>query len=299
MPLIHTLKLDTITLNAFKGEFLHKAMEYKNKYGSISVIRCHIMNIFYDIHFGNTYYYVDQTFMHQLFYIAIMLESINLSRMMGTTNKLECTDISQALLGIAVGAQSPKSEWMQVMKNYYSLVSIDSVKKLLAAVPQNPQNETFQEDKIYETLKEQLILLDHGTLILLNRQIGSFLKNIAVSYENKLLNDEGYWEMHTRIQKFLLVWLAITIYINNHENKLYMARIETKLDISAMLSVVNVTFADQLWQQMIDLRQPMGIFHDLSETHKSRASIRPAIVHLFTNFPTIFDAIKCQHLLTS
>jgi hypothetical protein len=133
-------------------------------------------------------------------------------------------------------------------------------------------------------------------------KINVFLKMI-VKYENKgKLNDEGYWEMHTRIHKFLILWVTLKIYVSGFEDMLKsLLREETERKLYSVIPPQNTNFtskeATNLLSKLNTLRQ--GVFNELLNKHKQNAEKYEHLVKMFTWFSKLFTGAKCNHILSS
>mmetsp|Transcript_53711 Transcript_53711/g.165250 ORF Transcript_53711/g.165250 Transcript_53711/m.165250 type:complete len:268 (+) Transcript_53711:1260-2063(+) len=139
--------------------------------------------------------------------LALALESFNLVAMTRDCTALEATDISQALLGLCVGDRSAPSRWVDVIDAYGTLVKSAGVRRLLAAVPQDPRSEAFANADVCVSMQTALRPESdvpgcfHNEAQML-RDFVAFVTSVPAA----ALHDEGLWEMHTRLQKIITAW---------------------------------------------------------------------------------------------
>lgn len=90
------------------------------------------------------------------------------------------------------------------------LMSLANVRSLMGAVPQNPQDETIDMEAARFALKEHLDNLGGvQTLGEERRAIIAFLNKLYFSSLEVNIPGSWYWEMHTRLQKLLVVSMVL------------------------------------------------------------------------------------------
>jgi hypothetical protein len=196
----HIYSWDASTVKAFKGELLH-AIKYTD-YEQVFNIKNNLMQNAYRIFFQREPNLLN---INELV-ISLCLESVNLSRIMGRTDKLSVQDIPQPFFGIINYDYPVASIWYDIISVYCRIIKDETLREILKSVPQNPQSMEFFDD-VYPAMSRAMEIKEID-IAKYQTVISEYLAKIVLS-ENAL-NIEGYWETHTRLQKFIISWVVLT-----------------------------------------------------------------------------------------
>lgn len=89
------------------------------------------------------------------------------------------------------------------------LMSSDTVRMLVRSVAQDPQNETVNYAKSKFTVTKQVADMNQSSVQQARRAIIGWLNAVYFSNLDQPFNVRWWWEMHTRIQKLLVVSMVL------------------------------------------------------------------------------------------
>lgn len=141
-----------------------------------------------------------------------------------------------------------------------------------------------------------ILLINRNDITICYESISEFFDNIIEYNNKKKLNNEFFWEFHTRLKKFIIVYLVLTLHLNNIKYESYDSN-DIENIISTLYDNKLIIGIDNLWKKIKLLRSVNEVFSQLEKQHLERALCVKNIINIFTYFPQNFTASQCHFIL--
>jgi hypothetical protein len=163
-------------------------------------------------------------------------------------------------------------------------VSDKLTRKLMAAVPQDPQSEKFVPERLPAAMRA--FRDDSATpredYVAFTEKSHLFWERLTAEAKAGRLNTEGYWEFHTRLTKFALATIGVELFILGDRRDAVISE-----ELTDRIEVIFYRIYTDYPRALVDVlsKELNAIgpdFKELEAQHLKRAEKAPGLVALYT-----------------